>query len=367
MAILTNKPASVNPGVASSAITLSRSTLISQMGITGYFATSTNWNRISFVMRDATGAEQVGMFFGASNTTTWGVSSTARQNTWQCVYIIIYDFDNGTYVIPRSSFTSATEFDIAVTPAVPTTSLRPERTSSWSISTWFKPGSSTGTVNTIFANVQDDGGGGIQIYQFNGRISVQNTTVSGTSFLNVDWAAAGMTSGVWSHVVMTYNGNTLNTGFKLYVNGTLISQSGSSGSLSTGTLIGTGPVWLGNYHAAIPSPVDYPINGGSLDEFAFYSAALSAGDVTAIYNSGVPQDISTLASFTNAVAWYRFEAGLSPADTYNGTIYDRVDMQHNGTPTGLGSGFIAVNSPGGTFSVDSGLFNGTTTYVQLIP
>jgi hypothetical protein len=116
MAILIGKPTSLAPGATSGTITLSPSTLISQMSITNpYFANSANWNRVTFVYRDGTGSEQVGMFFKA-NTAVWGVSTTARQNMWQVAYIIIYDFDNGTYVIPRSSFTTANEFDILIDP-----------------------------------------------------------------------------------------------------------------------------------------------------------------------------------------------------------------------------------------------------------
>jgi hypothetical protein len=40
---------------------------------------------------------------------------------------------------------------------------------------------------------------------------------------------------------------------------------------------------------------------GLLDEISFFNSALSASDITSIYNSGVPADISTL----NPVGWWR--------------------------------------------------------------
>ena len=55
-----------------------------------------------------------------------------------------------------------------------------------------------------------------------------------------------------------------------------------------------------------------------MDEFAIWSSALTASNVTTLYNSGVPNDISSLSP----VLWYRFEegSGTSVADSGSGSL-----------------------------------------------
>jgi hypothetical protein len=45
---------------------------------------------------------------------------------------------------------------------------------------------------------------------------------------------------------------------------------------------------------------------GNADEVAIFNSALSSSDVTAIYNSGVPNDLS---SYSSLISWWRFEEG----------------------------------------------------------
>jgi hypothetical protein len=69
----------------------------------------------------------------------------------------------------------------------------------------------------------------------------------------------------------------------------------------------------------------YPFQG-KLDELAIFDSALSASDVTAIYNSGSPADISSLSPF----GWWRM------GDNDNGTgttITDQGSGSNNGTLT----------------------------------
>ena len=55
-----------------------------------------------------------------------------------------------------------------------------------------------------------------------------------------------------------------------------------------------------------------------MDEFAIWSSALTASNVSTIYNSGTPNDISSLSP----VLWYRFEegSGTSVADSGSGSL-----------------------------------------------
>ncbi len=65
---------------------------------------------------------------------------------------------------------------------------------------------------------------------------------------------------------------------------------------------------------------------GLVDEFSIFNSALSASDVTAIYNSGVPADISSL----NPVGWWRMGDNDGGTGT---TVTDQGSGGNNGTLT----------------------------------
>ena len=126
MATLTGKPSTIAPAVTSGTITLDPASLISEMSITDpYWSVSTNWSRVVFEYSDATGSESENpIFWSPTYTSTFMVSSTARQNTWQVNTIVIFDHDQGSYVITRATFPTPTEFDIIVAAPIVGTAYR---------------------------------------------------------------------------------------------------------------------------------------------------------------------------------------------------------------------------------------------------
>jgi len=96
-----------------------------------------------------------------------------------------------------------------------------------------------------------------------------------------------VSANTWYHVAATHESGS----DKLYVNGTL-EASGSAGSFSVSNAanlrIGSSSIF--NLH-----------HQGLIDEVSFFNSALSASDVTAIYNGGTPADISSLSP----VGWWR--------------------------------------------------------------
>ena len=96
-----------------------------------------------------------------------------------------------------------------------------------------------------------------------------------------------VSTNTWYHVAATHESGS----DKLYVNGSL-EASGSASNFSTSDAanlrIGSSSIY-NLYHQ------------GLIDEVAFFNSALSASDVTAIYNSGVPADLTSLSP----VGWWR--------------------------------------------------------------
>ena len=130
--------------------------------------------------------------------------------------------------------------------------------------------------------------------------------------------------GQWIHVCGTYDGSGNNSGISLYLNGSPVA---------------TVEVTSGSYVAMSNTAADVTIGrwnvsgyaNGKIDEFAIIPSELSAAQITAIYNSGEPAD---LTSYSPTV-WTRFEegTGTSIADS-------------------SGNGHTATLTNGPTFSTD---------------
>ena len=112
----------------------------------------------------------------------------------------------------------------------------------------------------------------------------------------------------WIHIVGTYNGNGASSGIKLYINGAVIlSHTNNFGSYvameNTSESVTIGKVTT-NY------------TDGLIDEVGIFNTELSASEVASIYNSGVPNDLS---SYSSLVSWWRFEEGSGTTATDSGS------------------------------------------------
>jgi len=141
---------------------------------------------------------------------------------------------------------------------------------------------------------------GYRLYAYNGSTVVNyNTTPS---------------AGQWYHVAYTRSGTT----GTIYLNGTNVASGTDSA----------------NYSMSNPSPrIGAPPSGvtaqyvnGLVDEVSVFGSALSASNITSIYNSGVPNDISSL----NPLAWWRMGDNDGGTGT---TITDQGSGGNDGTLT----------------------------------
>ena len=76
-----------------------------------------------------------------------------------------------------------------------------------------------------------------------------------------------------------------------------------------------------------------------IDEVAVYKDALTAGEVTTIYNAGTPNDLSGLASYGDNDSWYR----MGDDDTFP-TLTDNTSS-NNATMTNMTIGNIVNDTP----------------------
>ena len=124
-------------------------------------------------------------------------------------------------------------------------------------------------------------------------------------------------NGSWHHVAVTFNGST--GVITTYVDSVACTTS----VVNQGASISTG------YTAANigrrPSS-SHLYTDGLIDEFAIWGSELSSSNITTIYNSGTPDDITTLSPY----GWWRMGDNDSGTGT---TITDQGSGSNNGTLT----------------------------------
>lgn len=121
--------------------------------------------------------------------------------------------------------------------------------------------------------------------------------------------------GQWIHLVATYNGSSSSSGLKIYLNGSRVDDTDSNSGTYTAMENTTAPLEIGKNLTTYAN--------GLIDETAIFNSELSASDVIAIYNSGVP---TSLSSYPSLVSWWRMGDG----DTWNGSIWTLTDNGSGG-------------------------------------
>jgi hypothetical protein len=108
------------------------------------------------------------------------------------------------------------------------------------------------------------------IYSGGNKLRFRLKTSGTTKTLIASSGSVGL--GVWVHAVATYDGSTM----RLYKDGVLVGSMSVSGSINTNSGV---PTWIGS------NPVDGNRFDGVIDEVRIYNRALSATEVTNLYQT----------------------------------------------------------------------------------
>ena len=223
-------------------------------------------------------------------------------------------------------------------------------TAALSVSMWMKPtewdisGSST---NQVALGCVYSGGWLIKLQKassatklkFMISISDTNTGCSGGVGYITPELASAQTEALsgWVHVVGTYADGTA----KLYYNGSTTGVTNVSGCASaTINYHGSNsrPVFIGADAASDTTGSDF--FPGHIDEVAIFNTELSSSDVTAIYHSGTPTDLS---GESDLVGYWRM--GDPDGTSSYPTINDDSSNSNDGTMTNMASGDIVTVVP----------------------
>lgn len=206
----------------------------------------------------------------------------------------------------------------------------------WTVSLWYK-GSTDNSGQTIFyyGNNDTTNNGYIELRQVNasGQKRLRFRYGSSNNYLQALTSVGSITPGTWQHIIITYDGGTTGASsgslnnyysrFKIYINGsvqtvvTSHSNYGYSGSI-------VGQNWrVGRFASGSH------MRQSKVDELALWNTDQTS-NVSSIYNSGVPFDLSTLTD--DPRHWWRMGDG----DTYpyiqdNGSQANCVFQMYNMT------------------------------------
>ena len=202
-------------------------------------------------------------------------------------------------------------------------------TEEFSVSIWLKKGAGTGTLlgkmSATFA--------GYALTTSNTVATFFHVNTLNTNEIRKTFTFSSILN-TWSHVVLTYDGSQSAAGAKLYLNGSEIIGSTVNDSL-TATTANTSALGFGG----IPSFVGTLPFSGNIDEPAIFNIELTSGEVTELYNSGKPADVSKHSQLSGLVSWWRMGDG----DTFP-TITDQI-ASNDGTMTNAEAGDIEEDVP----------------------
>jgi parallel beta-helix repeat protein len=195
---------------------------------------------------------------------------------------------------------------------------------SWTISMWVKPNSATGNQTLMVYGAGDDyNGGAITLKQSGGTTLVLNY---GTVYNNIIIVAGNsFVANTWQHVMITFDGGTTGSDplsssdyysrFDIYIDGVLKSNIGvASGSGYDGAITGSNPS-DNIFRIGRASNVHNNYYGGVINQVAIWASDETANLAT-IYNSGVTQDLSLLASAPDH--YYEIESSITSIPDLSG-------------------------------------------------
>jgi hypothetical protein len=117
--------------------------------------------------------------------------------------------------------------------------------------------------------------------------------------------------------------NSGNAGYDIFLNGTKVGNAFGTWTSGTGAKISADRLTVGARNRSGTIAMNYD---GFVDEVAIFDSAISEADITAIYNSGVPADLTSYSPAT----WWRMGDNDGGTGT---TITDQGSGGNDGTLT----------------------------------
>lgn len=199
---------------------------------------------------------------------------------------------------------------------------------------WFKhPG--IGSISTIISQYNQSGSAGKWLMQMQADGKLQVALSNTSNIVHKLYRTVGpYDDGSWYCFGFTYS--TTN-GLKIYLNGSDITSGMTKVTDSTNDALNTvlnavamGGRWNGT------TGISTGFFNGYTDQPSIFKIELSAGEMSELYNSGKPFDLSTHSQIANIADWWR--NGDDASDTTTALIAQA------GTNNGVGSGSLTITT-----------------------
>lgn len=189
---------------------------------------------------------------------------------------------------------------------------------------WVKPSSIAGTP-TILGKLLGTGAfsGWLMWLQASGKVTFSLTNTYGSNYAEIKSTSAIVNTSAWQQVGVCSDGTGKVAGMKIFYDGAAVATDTDADSLSASILNSS------NFEIGSDNAGDFYT--GLIDEVTIWTSNIgsSAGNITALWNSGVASDPTNFGFSNNLAHYYRM--GDSPdANTGAGGIVDRAGSV-NGT------------------------------------
>lgn len=204
-----------------------------------------------------------------------------------------------------------------------------EKDDAFSISAWFKCGSSTST-QTIIAKANSSLQGYYLVVTPNGKVAFVLRDVSNNAFVAFP-TGLNFNDNSWHHVLAQYDGSNDVLGINIFIDGVNLSLT-ATGSPLTSSIQVSSPVQVGARNSSA-------LMNGVIDEPAVFHQTLGAVNASAMYGTGSASDITHL----NPKGWWRAENA-----TFNGSNWSVANAYKkglNGTSVSMTSGSRVTDIP----------------------
>lgn len=198
----------------------------------------------------------------------------------------------------------------------------------FSVSLWIKP-QNVSDQRVLFAKAGPAPAvlGYIVYHGVGGNIQVQLRANTGSATYSTSFTVSADT---WSHITITYSGNSNMSGIRVYKNAVV-------GSTPTASALSGG--WLVSQDFTLGSRTGGFYYSGKMDEVTVWDKELSQAEVTELYNSGQPLNPSSHSAFANLVNYWK----MGDSDSYP-TILDNQGTDHL-TMTNMSASAIVLDTP----------------------
>jgi hypothetical protein len=193
-----------------------------------------------------------------------------------------------------------------------------DRFNPWTISFWYRP-RVVNTVQTIFSK-RNSSSVGIEVKMLaNGRMDVTLMN-AGANSIRVQLTTSLLPSTLYN-ITVTYEGNSLASGVKIYLNSTLQAASVVADNLTL-SILNTESLKLGQFSGA--NYLD-----GDLDEVSLWDKSLNSSEISEIFNLSNPANLAEHSAYSNLIHWW----GMG--DSYAYPIIPDRKGNKNGTMTNM--------------------------------